>query len=146
MVAVIVVSNFLKTNVRKLLGTAVSLQIRGLFRFGKGRALSSPEKGSKVPEKDGDTTIYGVDAEGNEKIYAQVPSEGWEEWSKTDPLWSQAQKTMFRCLLSDPKTRDTVIKINIQAALEKGDEETAIKLWNALSESAKVELMAEPEA
>ena len=53
---------------------------------------------------------------------------------------------MFQHLLSSPKTRDTVIKINIQAALEKGDEETAIKLWNALSESAKSELMAKPEA
>jgi hypothetical protein len=39
-----------------------------------------------------------------------------------------------------------VIKINIQEALEKGDEEIAIKLWNALSESAKVELMDKPEA
>jgi hypothetical protein len=34
-----------------------------------------------------------------------------------------------------------VIKINLQAALEKGDEETARKLWNALSESVKVEIM-----
>lgn len=108
--------------------------------------LPLPKKESKDLKKDGDTTLYGVDAEGNERVYAYVPSEQWEGWSKTDPLWSQAQKTMFQRLLSDPKTRDTVIKINIQAALEKGDEETTIKLWNALSESAKVELMAEPEA
>jgi len=53
---------------------------------------------------------------------------------------------MFDCLLSDQSTRDTVIKINIQAALEKGNEDTAIRLWNALSESAKAELMAKPEA
>jgi hypothetical protein len=32
---------------------------------------SLPMKGSKDTKKDGDTTIYGVDAEGNEKIYAQ---------------------------------------------------------------------------
>ena len=108
--------------------------------------LSLPKKGINDPKKDGDKTIYGVDAEGNEKVYAQVPSEQWEEWSKTDPLWNQAQKAMFQHLLSGPKTRDTVIKINIQTALEKGDEETAIKLWNALSESAKAELMAKLEA
>jgi hypothetical protein len=106
---------------------------------------SFPKKGSNVPKKFGDTTIYGVDAEGNEKVYARVPSKRWEEWSKTDPLWNQAQSAMFDNLLSDPKTRDFVIKINIQAALEKGDEEMAIKLWNALSESAKAELMAKPE-
>jgi hypothetical protein len=108
--------------------------------------LSLPEKGINDPKKDGDTTIYGVDAEGNEKVYAQVPSEQWEEWSKTDPLWNQAQKAMFRHLLSDPKTRDILIKINVQEALEKGDEEMANKLWNALSDSAKAELMAKPEA
>ena len=107
---------------------------------------SLPKKGTNDPKKDGDKTIYGVDAEGNERVYAQVPSEQWEEWSKTDPLWKQAQKAMFQYLLSDPKTRDTVIKINIKAALEKGDEETAIKLWDALSESAKAQLMAKLEA
>jgi hypothetical protein len=45
-----------------------------------------PKKGGKKPEKHGDTTIYGVDAEGNEKVYAQVPSQQWEKWSKKDPL------------------------------------------------------------
>jgi Fe-S cluster biosynthesis and repair protein YggX len=107
--------------------------------------LSLPKKGTKQPEKNGDTTLYGVDAEGNERIYAQIPSELWEEWSKTDLLWNQAQKAIFQHLLSNPSTRDIVIKINIQAALKKGDEDTAIKLWDALSESSKAELMAKPE-
>ena len=102
--------------------------------------LSLPEKESKESKKDGDTTVYGVDAEGNEKIYAQVPSKEWQQWSKADPLWIQAKKAMFEYLLSNPKTRDMVIEINLQAALEKGDEEKALKLWNALSESAKIEL------
>lgn len=107
--------------------------------------MSFPKKGSKKSEKHGDTTIYGADAEGNEKVYAQVSSQRREEWSKTDPLWNQAQSAMFDHLLSDPKTRDFVININIQAALEKGDEDLAIKLWNVLSESAKAELMAKTE-
>jgi hypothetical protein len=55
-----------------------------------------------------------------------MPSEQFEEWSKADALWNQAQSAMLGRLLSDPGTRDTVIKINIQAALEKGNEETAI--------------------
>jgi len=107
--------------------------------------LSLPKKGSKAPENDGDTTLYGVDAEGNEKVYAQIPSEQWEEWSTTDPLWREAQSAIFQHLLSDPKTRDTVIQINLQSALEKGDKETAVKLWNALSDSAKAKLMAKPD-
>jgi hypothetical protein len=108
--------------------------------------VSLSNKPSKDPPKGKNWTIYGVDAEGNERVYAQVPYEQFEKWSKTDHLWSQAQSAMFDRLLSDPSTRDTVIKINIQAALEKGDEDTAIRLWNALSESAKAELMAKPEA
>jgi hypothetical protein len=87
-----------------------------------------------------------VDAEGNERVYAQIPSKQWEQWSNTDPLWNEAQKAMFQHLLSDPCTRDTVIQINLQAALEKGDKETAIKLLNALSEPAKAKIMAKPEA
>ena len=106
-----------------------------------------PEKGSKVPPKDNIYTFYGVDAEGNERVYALLKSEKQlAKWKKTDPLWSQAHKAIFQDLLSNPSTRDTVLKINIQAALEKGNEKRAIKLWNALSESAKAELMAKPEA
>ena len=51
---------------------------------------------------------------------------------------------MFHRLLSNPKTRDNVIKINLQSALEKGEEEMAIKLWNALSAWAKAQLMPKP--
>ena len=106
-----------------------------------------PKKGSKEPPQDSIHTFYGVDAEGNERVYAELKSDKqFKKWSKTDPLWNQAQKAMFQHLLSNPKTRDIVIKINLHEALKKGDEETAIKLWNALSESAKVELMAKTEA
>ena len=108
--------------------------------------LPLPKKGSNDPKKDGDTTIYGVDAEGKERVYVQLPYKQFKKWSKTDSLWRQAQSAMFDRLLSDPSTRDTVIKINIQAALEKGDEGAAIRLWNALSDSAKAGLMAKPEA
>jgi hypothetical protein len=109
--------------------------------------LHFPKKASKECPKDTIHTFYGVDEEGNERIYAQLQSDAqFKKWSKIDPLWSQAQSAMFDRLLSNPTTRDPVIKINLQSALEKGDEETAIKLWNALSESAKAELMAKPEA
>ena len=104
--------------------------------------LSLPKKGSKEPKKDGDTTIYGVDTEGKERIYAQVPSEQWAEWSKTDSMWKDAHSAMIQRLLSDPSTRDTVILINIEAALKKGEEDTAIKLWDALSDTTKAEIIA----
>lgn len=106
---------------------------------------SLPAKGSQNPKQDGDKTIYGVDAEGNEKVYAQVPPNRWEKWAKADPLWKQAQSKIFDHLLSDPRTRDFVVMINIQAAVRKGDRKTAVKLWNALSESAKAKLMDKPE-
>jgi hypothetical protein len=104
------------------------------------------KKSSKEPPKDENWTIYGADTEGNERVYAQVPSEQFEKWPKSDRLWSQAQSALFDRLLSNPRTRDTVIKINIQAALKKDEEDTAIKLWKALSESAKAELIAKTEA
>jgi len=108
--------------------------------------VSLPKKSSKEPPKGENWTIYGVDAGGNEMLYAQIPCEQFENWSKRDQLWRQAQSAMFDRLLSDPSTRDTVIKINIQAALGKGDEATAIRLCNALSGPAKAELTAKPEA
>jgi hypothetical protein len=109
--------------------------------------VSLPQnKSNKEPPKGENCTIYGVDAEGNERVYTQIPYEQFEKWSKTDHLWLQAQSAMFHCLLSDPRTRNTVIRINLRAALEKGDEDTAIRLWNALSESDKSELMDKPEA
>jgi hypothetical protein len=108
--------------------------------------ISFLKKKGKENPKDEYWTLYGVDAEGNEKVYAQIPSNQWEEWSKTDPLWNHCQKAMFRRLLSHPKTRDTLIKINLKSALEKGDKETAEKLWEGLSASAKVELIPKPEA
>ena len=107
---------------------------------------SLSKKSSKEPPKGENWTICVVDAEGNERVYAQVPYEQFEKWSETDHLWRQDQSAMFDRLLSDPSTRHTVIKINIQAALEKGDKDTAIRLWNALSDSAKAELMAKPKA
>jgi hypothetical protein len=107
---------------------------------------SMPVKGRKDTEKVGDTTIFGVDAQGNERIYAQVPSSQWRKWSNTDPLWKQARSVIFTHLLSDPRTRDSIIVINIQIALGKGDEKTAVQLWNTLSESAKAKLMAKSEA
>jgi len=107
--------------------------------------ITSPKKAGKELPKKTIHTFYGVDAKGNERVYAQLSDEQFKKWSKMDPLWSQAQSAMYHRLLSNPRTRDTVIKINLQSALEKGEEEKAIKLWNALSESAKAELMPKPE-
>jgi hypothetical protein len=108
-------------------------------------SLSKKRPSKEHPEND-NYTIYGVDAEGKERVYVQLPYKQFKKWSKTDSLWRQAQSAMFRCLLSDPRTRNTLIRINLRAALEKGDEDTAIRLWNAMSESDKAELMDKPEA
>ena len=116
-----------------------------LTRLQEEVSLSKKKSSKELPQND-NCTIYGVDAEGKERVYAQLPYKQFKKWSKTDSLWRQSQSAMFRCLLSDPRTRNTLIRINLRAALEKGDEDTAIKLWNALSESDKAELMDKPEA
>ena len=41
--------------------------------------VSLPKKSSKDSPKSKDWTMYGVDAEGNERVYAQVPSEQFEK-------------------------------------------------------------------
>lgn len=108
---------------------------------------SLQKKAGKEPPKETLHTFYGVDAEGNERLYARLQSdEQFKKWSKTDPLWSKAQSAMFDKLLSNPSTRDVVIQINIKAALDKGDEKATFELWNALSESSKAKFMTKPEA
>ena len=109
-------------------------------------SISYPKKVDKSPSKSRNYTVYGVDSEGNERVYAKVSSRQWGKWSETDPLWIQARSAMFESLLSNPRTRDIVIKIKLQGALKKGDKESAIKLWNFLSESAKAELLAKTKA
>ena len=109
--------------------------------------ISYLKKGNKEPPQDSIHTFYGVDTEGNERVYVELKSdEQFKKWSKTDPLWKEAQSEMIQSMLSDPGTRDVLIKTNIQAALKEGDEDMAIRLWNALSETAKAELMAKTEA
>lgn len=108
--------------------------------------VALPKKPIKEPATETIHTFYGVDAEGNERVYAQLQSdEQFKKWSKKDPLWHKAQAVIFDRLLSDPSTRDALIKINLQSALEKGEDEMALKLWDALSESAKAELMNKPK-
>jgi hypothetical protein len=107
--------------------------------------ITVPKKEDKESTKETIHTFYGVDAEGNERVYAQLSDEQFKKWSKKDSLWLQAQSAMFHRLLSKPKTRDSLIRINLKAALENGDEKMAAKLWDALSESAKAELMPKPE-
>lgn len=78
--------------------------------------------------------IYGVDEGGVERVYAEHTTEAEHRaWCATDPLWRQAQQAMFASLLSNPKTRDTVLRINIAAALEAGDREMAMTLAQHLS-------------
>lgn len=88
-------------------------------------------------DSTGRRTFYGIDAESNERVYAEfVTEEEFNAWRETDPLWREMQMAMFRRLLQDPRTRDMVLKINIKAALDKGDIETAAALARYLSPEA----------
>lgn len=74
-------------------------------------------------------TVYGVDAEGVERVYLEhTTKEEYKAWLATDPLWREAQRAVVDRFLADPQTRDTMIRLAIGAALDKGDMETVAKL------------------
>ena len=103
----------------------------------------------KIDSGDTRWTFYGVDASGAEEVYAEcATNEEFERFKGADPLWKEASGAMFRRLLDDPRTRDTVLKINIRAALDKGDRSTAIELIKALSPEALAEVLkqAKPDS
>jgi hypothetical protein len=111
-----------------------------LSRFSK--ALSEEEHGKRSRYETTRWTVYGVDATGAERIYVEHASE--EEhtaWQASDPLWQTAQSEMLRRLMANPSTRDVVIQVNLKAAIDQGDIETAKTLFDGLSEAAKARLM-----
>jgi len=49
--------------------------------------ITSPKKEGKESPKETIHTFYGVDAEGNERVYAELQSdEQFKKWSKIEPL------------------------------------------------------------
>ena len=88
-------------------------------------------------------TVYGVDADGVERVYVEhVTGEEHKAWKETDPLWREAQRALLARLLRNPATRDTVLQINIRAALDAGDRETAAVLASHLSTEVRHRLIA----
>lgn len=89
-------------------------------------------------------TVYGVDADGNERVSVEHGSEQEHaERRASDPLWRAAQHALFDRLLANPSTRDTVLQITIASALEHGDTETAATLARHLSPKRFAELFEE---
>ncbi len=90
--------------------------------------------GKNASSKSPHYTVYGVDEDGLERIYAEhTTEEEHSRWMNSDPLWKEYQGAMIKRLLDNPGTRDTVLQINIQGAINKGDYETAAELFMALS-------------
>ena len=88
-------------------------------------------------------TVYGMDAAGVERIYVEHTSEDdHKAWQASDPLWQMAQSAIIRRLLENPSTRDLVLQVNIKAAIDRGDQETAKRLFDELSNEAQARLMA----
>lgn len=79
-------------------------------------------------------TVYGVDADGVEQVYAEhTTEEEHRAWQASDPLWREAQGALISRLLQNPATRDVVLQINIKAALDAGDIKSAATLAQHLS-------------
>jgi len=82
-------------------------------------------------------TVYGADASGAERIYVEHESDDdHDAWRAVDPLWQAFQQASIRRLLANPGTRDLVLQVNIRAALNQGDLDTAAQLAKGLSLTA----------
>jgi hypothetical protein len=106
-------------------------------------AVSATGRGKKQSAETQHWTIYGVDTDGVERVYVEHASdEEHELWRISDPLWHEAQAAMIQRLLENPATRDTVLKINIKAAIDVGNLETAAELARHLSPKVLNQLTA----
>jgi hypothetical protein len=82
-------------------------------------------------------TVYGRDANGTEHVHVEhATDQEHHAWRATDPLWREAQRVVIGRLMDDPRTRDLVLQINIKAALDAGDTDTAVELARHLSAEA----------
>jgi hypothetical protein len=78
--------------------------------------------------------VYGVDAEGAERVYVEhTTKENHEAWLGTDPLWREAQRAIMNRLLGDPQTLEVVVRMAIGTALDRGNMDTATVLARHLS-------------
>jgi hypothetical protein len=91
-------------------------------------------RGKNRRTKAGRWTVFGLDASGTEHVYVEhATDEEHHAWRATDPLWREAQRGVIHQLMADPRTRDLVLQINIKAALDDGDNDTAVELARHLS-------------
>lgn len=110
----------------------LELTIDGIERDAQGGGLSRR------------CTVYGVDAEGQERVYAEHADEDEHNaWLESDPLWREAQRAIFGRLLDNPQTRDFALQVYIKAALDAGDTETAVALVRCLSSETWARLSRE---
>lgn len=59
-------------------------------------------------------TVYGVDAEGIERVYVEhTTEEEHKAWLATDALWHEAQLAVVDRFLADPRTRGMMIRLAI---------------------------------
>jgi len=101
------------------------------------QCLHPSSRGNRRKTESTRWTFYGVDEEGAERIYAEHNTEEeYKAWIETDPLWHEEQHALIKRLLDNPGARDTVIKINVAAAINKGDIGTAAELAQHLSPGA----------
>ena len=105
-------------------------------------SISLPKvTGPKLNQDNQQYVVFGEDAQGTERVYAHFGTRAeFETWAGIDPLWKEGKSSMFRHLLKNPGTRDLVIRINLKAALDRGDMETAMELCRHLSPEARAEL------
>jgi hypothetical protein len=79
--------------------------------------------GTKPRKKSGGTlhqVVYGVDEDGNERVYVVLETEeDLKAWRASNPLWREMQSQVIGTLFNNPATRDLDLRVNIQGALDQ---------------------------
>jgi hypothetical protein len=120
---------------------APSEQDRPIIRLTRFSSAHTPQRDATQPDHV-IWTVYGVDARGEECVYVEHASEDEHmAWQASDPLWHEAHAAMIRRLLRNPSTRDVVLQVNIKAAIDSGDLDTAVQLFEHLSSATQQRLL-----
>lgn len=103
----------------KAAGSSFTLRVA---RPATGPRLSRLEQSIGADARPVKWTVYALDDESNEYVYAERRTEEEHKaWKATDPRWADVQRSIFQRLFENPATRDWMLKQAIVDAVDRGD-------------------------